>query len=55
MQNSDLCVVAQVLMLIAASIMSMALGHYEAGSVIILIVLMNAILGVVQVSPRVLS
>jgi hypothetical protein len=37
-------------MLIIASIVSMVLGEYEAGSVIILIVVMNAILGVVQVS-----
>jgi len=45
-QFSDLL----VLMLIVASIISIALGHYAAGVVIIIIVIANAVLGVVQES-----
>ena len=42
-------------MLIGASIISMALGQYEAGTTIILIIVLNAILGVVQVRSKALA
>jgi Ca2+-transporting ATPase len=44
-QFSDLL----VLMLVAAAIMSMALEDYAEGAIIILIVILNATLGVYQV------